>query len=118
MQRTDRSDRQAVSVIVSTAFSLFLVGEIAAVSAETPSDVQVRPQTVQCDKVGDGAKVKVPGVGVSVPDPGKLVPNVGKILREGTGVPAPDSNAPHGTVPKVTAKSPSADCTPQNRTTQ
>jgi hypothetical protein len=113
MQMLSRNFGQKTSLVIFAASSLFLAGEVVAISAEAPSDVQVKPQTLSCDKVN--AKVKVPGVGVSIPDPGKLVPNVGRILREGTGVPAPDSNAPHGTVPKVTGKSPSADCESKDR---
>jgi hypothetical protein len=97
--------------IILTAASLSPFNH-AQTFAKTP-DVQVKGSTVNCSRVN--TKVRSPDVGVSVPNPGKLVPNVGKILRKGLGVPAPDSNAPHVGAPKVSAKTPSANCPPPKK---
>jgi hypothetical protein len=70
------------------------------------SDINVKGPTVNCDKV----KASAPRVGVSVPNVSRLVPNVGKLLREGVGVPAPDSEAPDVSAPKVSASAPDQTC--------
>jgi hypothetical protein len=70
------------------------------------SDINVKGPTVNCNKV----KASSPGVGVSVPNVSRLIPNVGKLLRKGVGVPAPDTEAPDISVPKVSVSAPDQTC--------
>jgi hypothetical protein len=70
------------------------------------SDINVKGPTVDCKDV----RASAPGVGVSVPNVSRLVPNVGKILRKGVGVPAPDTEAPDVSTPKVSASAPYKTC--------
>ena len=70
------------------------------------SDINVKGPTVDCKDV----RASAPDVGVSVPNVSRLVPNVGKILRKGVGVPAPDTEAPDISTPKVSASAPYKTC--------
>ena len=75
------------------------------------SDIKVKGPTVNCGKTNASA----PNVGVSVPNVSRLVPNVGKILRKGVGVPAPDTQAPNVSAPKVRASAPTQSCSKSRR---
>ncbi|NCJ05013.1 hypothetical protein GS597_00445 [Synechococcales cyanobacterium C] len=67
-------------------------------------EAEVDNPTVQCED--PNINVSVPDVEVSSPNPSRLVPNVGRILREGLGVPAPDSEAPDVGSPSASAAAP------------
>jgi hypothetical protein len=98
------------SVLTTSGIAFLAFGMVSASAAPfkvaQSSDINVKGPTVNCGKV----KASAPGVGVSVPNVSRLVPNVGKILREGVGVPAPDSEAPDISVPKVSASAPVQTC--------
>ncbi len=97
-------------VLTTSSVALLCLGAVSAsavpVKTAQSSDINVNGPTVNCDDV----KVSSPGVGVSVPNVSRLVPNVGKLLREGVGVPAPDTEAPDISVPKVSVSAPAQTC--------
>lgn len=97
-------------ILTTSGIALFSLGSASAWAVPfkmaQSSDINVKGPTVNCNKV----KASAPGVGVSVPNVSRLVPNVGKLLREGVGVPAPDSEAPDISVPKVSASAPDQSC--------
>lgn len=96
--------------LITSSIALLSLGAVSASAVPfkmaQSSDINVKGPTVNCNKV----KASAPGVGVSVPNVSRLVPNVGKLLREGVGVPAPDSEAPDISVPKVSASAPDQSC--------
>ena len=98
------------SVLATSGIAFLALGVVSAsavpFNVAQSSDINVKGPTVNCDKV----KASAPGVGVSVPNVSRLVPNVGKLLREGVGVPAPDTEAPDISVPKVSASAPVQTC--------
>lgn len=97
-------------VLTTSGVALLSLGTVSAsavpLKMAQSSDINVKGPTVDCEEV----KASAPGVGVSVPNVSRLVPNVGKLLREGVGVPAPDSEAPDISTPKVSASAPSQSC--------
>ncbi len=68
------------------------------------AEAEVDSPTVQCEN--PNVNVSAPDIGVSAPNPSRLVPNIGRILREGVGVPAPDSEAPDVGSPSASASAP------------
>jgi hypothetical protein len=98
------------SLLATTGISLLTLGAFSASAIPSKiaqsSDINVNGPTVDCKDV----RASSPGVGVSVPNVSRLVPNVGKILRKGVGVPAPDTEAPDVSTPKVSASAPYKTC--------
>jgi hypothetical protein len=98
------------SLLATTGVSLLTLGAFSASAIPSKiaqsSDINVTGPTVDCGDV----RASSPGVGVSVPNVSRLVPNVGKILRKGVGVPAPDTEAPDVSTPKVSASAPYQTC--------
>jgi hypothetical protein len=98
------------SLLATTGISLLTLGAFSAAALPSriaqSSDINVKGPTVDCEDV----RASSPGVGVSVPNVSRLVPNVGKILRKGVGVPAPDTEAPDVSTPKVSASAPNKTC--------
>lgn len=101
-------------VLTTSSITFLLLGAVGAFAVPAKiaqsSDINVKGPTVNCDKT----QASAPGVGVSVPNVSRLVPNVGKILRKGVGVPAPDTEAPDVSVPKVSASAPDKSCAEVN----
>jgi hypothetical protein len=98
------------SLLATAGVSVFTLGVFSASAVPfkiaQSSDINVNGPTVDCKDT----RASAPGVGVSVPNVSRLVPNVGKILRKGVGVPAPDSEAPDISTPKVSASAPYKTC--------
>jgi hypothetical protein len=98
------------SLLATAGISLLTLGAFGASAIPSKiaqsSDINVKGPTVDCKDVNASS----PGVGVSVPNVSRLVPNVGKILRKGVGVPAPDTEAPDVSTPKVSASAPYKTC--------
>ncbi len=104
----DRLSKRLKNVGIAMLTLGMIGAAIAPAKMALSADVNVKGPTVNCQKVN--AKASAPNVGVSVPNVSRLVPNVGKILRKGVGVPAPDSNAPNVSAPKVSASAPNKSC--------
>jgi hypothetical protein len=104
-----------LSRIIATSSMTLLLGAFSVSAAPhnmaRSSDIKVKGPTVNCGKT----KASAPNVGVSVPNVSRLVPNVGKILRKGVGVPAPDTQAPNVSTPKVRASAPTQSCAKSHR---
>jgi hypothetical protein len=87
------------SVIVISFFAPVLIFGLSpilkgsAAPLKIAQSAEVKGSTVKCND--PKVSVAVPSVKVSAPNPSRLVPNVGRILREGTGLPVPDSEAPN-----------------------
>jgi hypothetical protein len=79
----------------------------SATPLKVAQSAEVKGADVKCDN--PNVNTAVPDVKVSAPNPSRLVPNVGRILREGVGVPAPDSEAPDVSA-KAQASSPAKTC--------
>lgn len=101
--------QEKAATLLTTALLLALtpVLKVSATPFVLAQAAEVKGSQVLCDN--PKASVSVPKIKVTAPNPSRLVPNVGRILREGVGVPAPDSNAPDVGA-KAVAKAPDATC--------